>query len=138
MIVAVEASRSHCQPPSVRLQFDFDPQLHWSIPEDNQENEQQQKVHNKHLLSTPENTQTPRSPRGFAFGVRGPQAFLKQTRDFRAFRSRKGMIAELRGKLGFQNGTRIVRSWKIAGENACFTTSLFRSIVRRLHRPLIA
>jgi len=63
MIVGVEASRSCCQPPSVRLEIDFDLQFGRPFPEYYQKNEHQQKVHKQHLLSTPRVCR-PRAERG--------------------------------------------------------------------------
>src|SRR5579862_9820034 len=67
MLVTVGASRSHCQPPSVRLEIDFDLQFGRPFPHEYQEDDQQQKVHKQHFLSTSQNVQTPPVERGFAF-----------------------------------------------------------------------
>ena len=54
MIDAVEASSlCDCQPPSVKLQINLDLQFGPPFPDEYQEDEQHQKVHKQHLLSTP-------------------------------------------------------------------------------------
>jgi len=55
----MEASSSHCQPPSVKLEIDFDLEFGPSLSEKYQKYEQQQDDHIAVPLSTPVDLQTP-------------------------------------------------------------------------------